>query len=148
VASWKTAFPQDGVYVCGQVTWQGGDTGSLVGACVGDASAKDLLCCMLNQGWVSMQAGDNGSQLTEVVRAASAFSSGTYIGLVRSNSTTFRCYTSTDGQTWATRGTSQTVATIASNATPGFAVISIAKYLGHWEAGLGGLPTTRSCGGP
>jgi hypothetical protein len=103
---------------------------------------------MLNQGWVSMQAGHSGSLLTEVVRAGATSSSGTYIGLVRSNATTFRCYTSTDGQTWVTRGTSQTVATVASNATPGFAAISLNKYLTVWEAGLGGLPTTRSCGGP
>lgn len=147
--AWRDSYTVDYTYACAQIVWSKGDTASLAGVCMGSPLARDLVCCLMNQGFVSMQASDNGAPLSEVVKASSAFSTGVFVGMVRTNATTFQCFSSTDGHTWSTRGTQQTIPNIQSNGRPGFGIVNENKMIEVWEGGVGALPaTTHTCGTP
>lgn len=144
--------PSTPQYVCAQMVGQGLGRS---GVCLGQDIAGSGVCCTA---WDDLTGGQYWSMDAFPVftnydfDTTTSFPSGSYIGIQRFTATTFRCYFSANGMEWLALGAgAKVIASITNPGAPGAQANNDGGgntpfRLEVWEAGLGGLPTSRVCG--
>lgn len=163
-----TPAPATAQYACAQLSGPVAPTdlfwwAGAAGPCLAMDGSGDGVCCVAAPwehfsndvyfGWWGMWAARNTTVTSgpENDFDEKTITEGDFLGIERdSNGTTFRCYHSTDGRTWDLLG-QMGAAGLPIPGQPGvFADRVQGDYesftIERWEAGNGGLPTSRVCG--